>query len=536
MRKLLIFTTAVLLTGSLFAGGIVTNTNQSASFIRMPARDASLGIDAVYYNPSGLLSLRNGFHLSMNNQIISQTRTLNSTFPGMNSDEFIGTVSAPLFPSVYAVFKKDKFAFSMGLNPIGGGGSAFFEEGLPSLEQMVASANLPTALTAAGIPTTAYATETEFDGNSLIWGLQANLSYAIMDNLSVSLGVRLLSATNTYKGFLNILINPNQPAFGTNYNGTNMVSAPVFFTDASTTLAGWSAGASSFVEGLQPIVGGGFGETLLSNGTSVGLTTEQIGQIQGLITAAGENPAGVDIQTAQAILDDAAPVFSESATTMAGYVLATADKELEATQTGTGYAPVIGLNYIFSDNLNIAIRYEHKAKITLVNETISDVENMYPDGVETSSDMPANISFGLGFKPVSKLSLSAGYHFYLDKNANYGKKVNEVPVDNSEVMDKNFWEASFGAEYALSDRILVSAGYLRTQTGVNDKYQSDLSHSLSTNSIGLGGRFMVNENIGVNLGYMNTMYETYTKLFGTTYKEVYDRKASVIAVGVDFSF
>ena len=37
-----------------FAGGIMTNTNQSAAWVRMLVRDASLGMDAVYYNPAGL--------------------------------------------------------------------------------------------------------------------------------------------------------------------------------------------------------------------------------------------------------------------------------------------------------------------------------------------------------------------------------------------------------------------------------------------------------------------------------------------------
>jgi len=39
----------------LFAGGLVTNTNQSASFIRMPSLDAVIGIEGVYYNPAGLV-------------------------------------------------------------------------------------------------------------------------------------------------------------------------------------------------------------------------------------------------------------------------------------------------------------------------------------------------------------------------------------------------------------------------------------------------------------------------------------------------
>jgi long-chain fatty acid transport protein len=207
-------------------------------------------------------------------------------------------------------------------------------------------------------------------------------------------------------------------------------------------------------------------------------------------------------------------------------------------QTGSGIVPVIGLNYSVSPNFNIAVRYEHKAAITLTNETTVDDVGLYPDGVETSSDMPANLSVGVAFKPMSKLNLSVGYHFYLDKSANYGKKIGNDFVDNSEVIDNNFWEAAFGAEYEVTDKILVSAGYLRTQTGVNDKYHSDLSHSLSTNSISLGGRYLVNENIGINLGFMNTSYISYTKLYTApvNFQEEYNRKAMVVAVGVDFSF
>ena len=75
-RKLLLSLSAALLSSSLFAGGIMTNTNQSASYARMLARNASLSIDGVYYNPAGLTKLGNGFHLSLNNQTIFQNQLL----------------------------------------------------------------------------------------------------------------------------------------------------------------------------------------------------------------------------------------------------------------------------------------------------------------------------------------------------------------------------------------------------------------------------------------------------------------------------
>ncbi|MFO7827490.1 MAG: hypothetical protein R6V23_02605, partial [Bacteroidales bacterium] len=57
-----------------YSGGIVTNQNQSAAYIRMFARDASTDIDAVFFNPAGLTKLSDGFHFSLNNQYILQNK------------------------------------------------------------------------------------------------------------------------------------------------------------------------------------------------------------------------------------------------------------------------------------------------------------------------------------------------------------------------------------------------------------------------------------------------------------------------------
>jgi long-chain fatty acid transport protein len=73
MRKILTIISLIFITGSLFAGGLVTNTNQSAAWVRLPSRNASSEIDAAYYNPAGLMKLDNGFHFSLNNQTVFQT-------------------------------------------------------------------------------------------------------------------------------------------------------------------------------------------------------------------------------------------------------------------------------------------------------------------------------------------------------------------------------------------------------------------------------------------------------------------------------
>ena len=138
MKKLTIIALSLMVTASsVIAGGLVTNTNQSAAWARTLTREASLGVDAVYFNPAGLAQLKNGLHLSLSNQSIFQTRTITNNFAGLNNGPeslYEAELAAPLFPSVYAAFKMDKWTISGGFNIIGGGGTASFEEGIPSIE------------------------------------------------------------------------------------------------------------------------------------------------------------------------------------------------------------------------------------------------------------------------------------------------------------------------------------------------------------------------------------------------------------------
>lgn len=128
MKKLLTTCAMALLVFSFsVAGGIITNTNQSAKYVRTLNRNASTEIDAVYFNPAGLIKLEDGLHLSVSNQSVFQTWTVKNNYPNLNENEFIEKVRAPLFPNIYLAYKKDKWVSSAGFEPIGGGGSANFE-------------------------------------------------------------------------------------------------------------------------------------------------------------------------------------------------------------------------------------------------------------------------------------------------------------------------------------------------------------------------------------------------------------------------
>ena len=64
---------------STFAGGLLTNTNQHAAFLRMLSRGATTEIDGALSNPAGLAFLPNdGFHMSLSIQSAFQTRNIDA--------------------------------------------------------------------------------------------------------------------------------------------------------------------------------------------------------------------------------------------------------------------------------------------------------------------------------------------------------------------------------------------------------------------------------------------------------------------------
>lgn len=543
MKKVILISFLALAGSSAFAGGLMTNTNQSVHFLRNPALDATTGIDGVYANPAGLIFLTDGLHLSLNNQSAYQTRTITSTFApfaannnGNATKVFTGEASAPLIPSFQLAYKKDRYAISAAFAVTGGGGKAVFNNGLPSFE--APASMIPLSLKANGINTTTYSVDQFMEGRQYIFGVQLNGTYKINDALSAAVGLRLNIVNNGYKGHLkNIQINPNQPAFGASYNGSALVSASKFFTDAATALNTWAAGANSYVTGLQPIVAGGGGTTLLANGTSAGLSAAQIAQIQGLLGAAGLTPGqigAINIQTAQATLSAAAPVFTGKATAMSANAAATADKELESTQSGWGVTPILSINYKL-DKLNLAAKYEFRSALNVQNKTTIDDTGLYKDGVNTPHDIPAFLSVGGDYQITKSWNVSAGYHHFFDSDANMAN-------DKQKYINGGINEYLLGTEYIINKIFLVSAGGQITRTGVTDAYQSDMSFSLNSYSVGFGGAVNITPDLRLNLAYFFTNYSPWTKTSvsyngtGVAGSDTYDRTNKVFGIGVEYRF
>lgn len=193
-----------------FAGDYLTNTNQNAAFLRMIARGASIDIDGVYSNPAGLAFLpQNGLQVALTIQSAYQTRDIAATSPLWTMDgqtsvrNYEGKASAPVIPSVHAVYKNGDWAFSGSFAIVGGGGKASFNTGLPMFD--AAAIGLVNS-TSDMLKPNMYNINSAMEGRQYIYGLQLGASYKINEHFSVFAGARMNYFTGGYKGFLNIAL------------------------------------------------------------------------------------------------------------------------------------------------------------------------------------------------------------------------------------------------------------------------------------------------------------------------------------------
>ncbi len=198
--------------------------------------------------------------------------------------------------------------------------------------------------------------------------------------------------------------------------------------------------------------------------------------------------------------------------------------------------------------LNFSVKYEHTTKLELTNKTTKDVITgidpetgipitMFPDGATSRLDMPAMLSIGATVMPTEPLLLSTGFHYFFDKNANWGGR--------EEHLEANSWELGIAAEYALTEQFFLSGAWIMTSVSPTDAYQTDMSYTLPTNgfSLGIGWDFM--PNIQVNVGGQYVIYQSGDRNFSHDFAssglmvpvaETLEKSTWVIGAGVNFSF
>ena len=485
MKKfLLIGAAALMVSNSTFAGGILTNTNQNATFLRNPARNAAIAIDGVYSNPAGIAFLPQGFHLSVSWQAAWQKRLMdvNNQLFGMNADgkgasrEFVGETNAPVIPSFQAAYViNDKWSVSAQFAVGGGGGACEFAEGLPMFEELIGGI-------VAKNQGTSYALNQNLTGEQYFYAFQLGATYKLTDNFSVFGGARGVLANCNYTGAI------------TNIKANGLSAAE--YSELSQQAA---AGAQQYADAAA-----GFAA-------------------QGMAAEAAQAAAMAETLKGQAV----------QAGTVAAMI---GDYKLDCAQSGFGITPIIGVDWNLG-KLNLAAKYEFRTKIELENESNNSANltalatqvpavAVYADGAKVRSDIPAILSLGAQYEISDNVRAMVGGVYYWDKDAK------GTPIKKGD----NTWEANFGIEWDVNDKILLSCGAQRTEYGFDDTDMADTNFNTSSYAVAIGGAYKFSEKIKLNVGYMHSFYENhkFTNANGTACD--YTRKNDAVGVSLDIRF
>ena len=525
-----------------FAGGFLTNTNQNVAFNRMMSREASIGIDGVYYNPAGVVFLGDGHHLSINWQLAYQDRTIKNDYSlftnNVNSPitprEFKGEAFAPVIPSFQYAYNKGRWSFQGNFALTGGGGKCTFDNGLGSFERIVAE----TAMAACGLARTVdgvlgsvlgrevsmfgsdqafgaggkYSYNSYMHGRQYYFGLSLGAAYKVSDNFSVFGGVRGIYATTNYYGYVEDIKVGNMPLY--------MVLDPTKKDAANIELSCDQNGI-----GFTPIIGVDFktGKWNFSAKYEFKTRMRLKNKSVNLVPSIGNLPANLSSQMTQILT---------AQFTQAGLPAEQAVAKAEAAATA-----VLANQTVQKTMLGLKNQFD-----TELDEAIGE----YADGKKIAADIPAYLSVGVGYSPIDPLRINVGFHFFDDKNA---KAYN----NRQEKLDHGTLEYNAGVEYDINKKFTVSAGWQSTNYGLPEeeattskdkRFMDDKSFVTSSNSVGLGGVWHFNKKMSFTVAYFHTFYqhkkttESVELMPGNAinYSADYSRNNNVFAAGIDINF
>lgn len=252
-KKFFVGAIALLVSATSFAGGLLTNTNQNATYLRNPARDAAIAIDGVYSNPAGVAFLPEGFHLSVSWQAAAQKRQMNVTnqlfmlnTENQSADRlFEGETFAPVIPSFQAAYVfNDKWSVSAQFAVGGGGGACEFANGLPMFEELIGGMAFQYG---SMLQSSSYSLNQNLTGKQYFFGLQVGGTYKIADMVSVFGGLRTVMAKASYVGEISNITVGGMTA-GILQNVPNMAQMAALLSD-------YKLDCSQSDFGFTPIVG-----------------------------------------------------------------------------------------------------------------------------------------------------------------------------------------------------------------------------------------------------------------------------------------
>lgn len=467
-----------------FAGGLLTNTNQSAAFVRNPARYASLDADAVYFNPAGTAFLQEGWTVSANWQMIWQDRDVLNA-----GKEYKGEVYVPIMPTFHATYKTGDWAFSAFFGMPGGGGNAQFDDGLPMFNTMGTTFGSLAPLFNGQQP--AGAAYSQFESTQYLFALQLGAAYKINENLSAYAGLRTNYTSLSYEGAVNLPMADGATAnvLSLDLKQTGVAFAPIIGIDYK--VGRLNIGVKYEFRAVNTIENETNNLGVFGNNSNNGF-----GKVLGII-------------------NDGAPAL--------------ASKMVIKGLMENGYSQEQAVGMVQNGQVNDMI-LEAEQTIKAGGQTAAATLSSLKDGEKFRNDAPAKLSVGASYDICDRVKVMGAGVYYFDKDAKIESLIGKA--NTMKTLSRNTYELLAGVEVKVTDKLLLSSGIQFSDFGVNERYLSDVSFIDDSFTVGAGGKYSFNENWDLNFG---ACYANYAHGAGATGSH-YLRKTYNVAVGVDFRF
>ncbi|MBU0462699.1 MAG: outer membrane protein transport protein [Proteobacteria bacterium] len=203
-----------------------------------------------------------------------------------------------------------------------------------------------------------------------------------------------------------------------------------------------------------------------------------------------------------------------------------------------GFGGIIGINFSPLDALNFGLHYDTKIDLDYEADVKTDTVGILPalgvvNGQERNRNLPAVLAAGVSYKINPKVRVESNLTLYLNKDAGF-KDIAGTSGDESAV--GTGYDIGIGVDYALTNTLNATFGYLYTETGVDVENMSPESPELNASTIGAGLKWLMNDKLKLtfSLGYVFYDDASFTSATGTSI--TYEKDATIVGFGIEYKF
>jgi long-chain fatty acid transport protein len=187
--------------------------------------------------------------------------------------------------------------------------------------------------------------------------------------------------------------------------------------------------------------------------------------------------------------------------------------ELDGKASGIGFNA--GLYVQATDKLSLGLSYRSKVEMEVkdgdanfTTPSAAPIASRFPDTkFDALLPLPANITFGIGFKATEKLTLAADiqrvqWSAYKSLRFDYAAQVNGADFTESPRNYEDSYAYRLGGQYQATNKLTLRAGVYFDRTPVKDGYLTPETPDANALGTSVGLSFQVTEKLGVDASFL----------------------------------